>query len=116
MKGQSRAAEHERIPAVTDRVSINVAQVLGIIRKRLPGHPNDFIALDEDKLGMEMIMGFDKPAVPDGSLGAIGKRLVGSSRGSEIHIIPAMHIEGQELELTHVQVSGETDSIKGLAA
>src|SRR5207253_11446973 len=116
MKGQSRAAEHDWIPAVTDRVSVNVAEVRRIIRKRLLGHPNDYIALGEDKLGSEMIMGFDKPAVPGGSLSAVGKCLVGGSRGSEIHIVPAVHKEGQELELAGVQVTRETDSIKGLSA
>ena len=64
MESEPTAAEHDGIPAVSDGVGVDIAQVRSIARKRLTRHPDQLIALNKNELWVEVIVSFNESAVP----------------------------------------------------
>src|SRR6267378_5274027 len=116
MEGYPGAAEHDRVPAISNRISVNIAHVQRRGRIRLPRHPNQLDPVSEDELWTQMKMGFDKPGVPCGSLGSVGKCPIGRSIRPEVYILVAMQKEGQNLEFAEVPIPREPDPVEGFVA
>src|SRR6266853_948793 len=97
MEGYPGAAEHDRVPAIPNRIGVDIALVQRRGWIRLPRHPNQFDPVSEDELRTQMKMRFDKPGVPCGSLGSGRKCQIRGSIRSEVYILIAMKKEWQNL-------------------
>src|SRR5580704_17401368 len=62
--GEAGPAEHERIVAESERVGVHIAEVPRRGGQSLLAHPHELIALDEDHLRIEDIVGFYESTVP----------------------------------------------------
>jgi hypothetical protein len=71
VEGKPAAAEYDRVPAIPNRISVDIALVEWIRRKRLSRHSNQLDPLGKNKLWIEVEMGFDKPAAPCESHGPV---------------------------------------------
>src|SRR5271169_5512722 len=86
-------AEHERVIAESKGVRIEIPEIARSGGQCLLGHPHELIALDEDHLRIDHIVGLYESAIPRRRASSGGKGSVRWGAGSEGGTVPAMLIE-----------------------
>jgi len=104
MEGESGPAQHDRIPAVSDRERINVPQVRCLLlhcRIRLPRHVHQFVPAREDQLWIDGVVRFHKPTIPRRTHGPNRQTswIVRRFAVPQEHVVLAVHVEGLYVEV-----------------
>src|ERR1700722_17487991 len=105
--GEPGSRVHDRIPAITDRPGIEIAEVAGSVWVRLFRHPNEFVFAHQDKPGIVDVMSFRESTIPGWSDRARRQRrgLISGQSVAQKNVVVSMFVKGLKIELSHVPLA-----------